>query len=47
MSTQINLSSCNMTLFFCPQHTRMLWGVHASDAISQWMPRWRMLNATV
>jgi len=27
-----------------PQHTNMLWNMHASDAISQWLRQWRVVK---
>jgi len=28
----------------CPQHTNMIWDVHASEAISQWLCQWCVVN---
>ena len=38
---------CNHTTcvkIVCPQHTCMLWGMHASDATSQWMHQRRVVK---
>jgi len=34
----------NCVKIVCPQHTNILWDMHASNAISQWLRQWRVVK---